>query len=115
MCKYETGVVLYHFFYRHVVLFDVWSVHGWIDRYHCLIVASHIDIMECIYCLVMLVTIAGPLVIAIGSLTGAQFAHVMKFSLNLFYSGRQYTEKDWVGLKMRHYPLHIKFHNIRHR
>ena len=36
------------------------------------------EIMECIYCLVMLITFAGTLVI--GRLTGAQFAHVMKFS-----------------------------------
>ena len=25
--------------------------------------------------------------------------------LNIFYSGRKYTEKDWVRLKKRHYPL----------
>ena len=25
--------------------------------------------------------------------------------LNIFYSGIEYTEKDWVRLKVRHYPL----------
>ena len=27
------------------------------------------------------------------------------FGLNIFYSGRTYTEKDWVRFKVRHYPL----------
>ena len=27
------------------------------------------------------------------------------FGLNIFYSGAEYTEKDWVRLKVRHYPL----------
>ena len=25
--------------------------------------------------------------------------------LNIFYSARKYTEKDWVRHKVRHYPL----------
>ena len=29
----------------------------------------------------------------------------LDIGLNIFYSGRKYTEKDWVRLKVRHYPL----------
>ena len=28
-----------------------------------------------------------------------------QFDLNIFYSGIEYTEKDWVRLKVRHYPF----------
>ena len=34
-----------------------------------------------------------------------QFLVRISFVLNIFYSGRKYTEKDWVQLKVRHYPL----------
>ena len=30
---------------------------------------------------------------------------VLQVSLNIFYSGIEYTEKDWVQPKVQHYPL----------
>ena len=32
---------------------------------------------------------------------------VESFGLNIFYSGIEYADKDWVRLKVRHYPLQI--------
>ena len=32
---------------------------------------------------------------------------ISRFSLNVFYWGRKYTEKDWVRIKVRHYPLQV--------
>ena len=31
------------------------------------------------------------------------------FGLNIFYSGIKYTEKDWMPLEVRHYPLSLLF------
>ena len=30
---------------------------------------------------------------------------IKHFVLNVFYSGIEYTEKDWMRFKVRHYPL----------
>ena len=35
------------------------------------------------------------------------FAIPRSFCLNIFVSGIEYTEKDWVRLNVRHYPLQI--------
>ena len=32
---------------------------------------------------------------------------VITLGLNIFYSGRAYTEKDWARLKVQHYPLSV--------
>ena len=41
------------------------------------------------------------------TLFGDFVIEMLVFGLNIFYSGRKYTEKDWVQLKMRHYPLQM--------
>ena len=35
--------------------------------------------------------------------------YYFRFGLNIFYSGTEYTEMDWVRLKVRHYPLQFPF------
>ena len=34
-------------------------------------------------------------------------SYVFVISLNIFYAGIKYIEKDWVRLKVRHYPLQL--------
>ena len=34
-----------------------------------------------------------------------QFGKIRCVSLNIFHSGIEYTENDWVRLKVQHYPL----------
>ena len=38
---------------------------------------------------------------------GHRYTCMVFFGVNVFYSGIMYTEKDWVRIKVRHYPIQL--------